>query len=101
MSEMSVSGGNSSSTIAASPTRPTARNDDRSPRRQACNVDFGVSNTSPPPPCTSNVRNVNVEGMQRRFAGIASSIHDLTRHAMMRAVYVVNYDLIKAIEEIH
>ena len=38
--------------------------------------------------------------MERRFAGIALSIQDLTKHAMVRAVNVINDDLIKAIGEL-
>ena len=38
--------------------------------------------------------------MQRKFEGIASSIHDSTRHLTVRAVYVVNDDLIREIEEL-
>ena len=101
VSEMSVSGGNSSSTnTVSSPSRQTARNDGRSPRRRAYNVDFGISNSASLPPSTGNMRNINVENMERRFAGIASSIQDLTKHAMVRTVNVVNDDLIKAIEEL-
>ena len=63
-------------------------------------MDFGISNTTFLSPSTSNVRNVNIEGMQRRFKGITSLIHDLTRHLTVRAVHVVTEDLIKAIEEL-
>ena len=41
-----------------------------------------------------------MEGMERRFAGIASSIQDLTRHTMMRAVNMVHDDLINTIDEL-
>ena len=98
VSEMSVSGGTSSS---ASPSRRTAGNDGRSPRRRAYNVDFGISNSASLPPSTGGVRNMNVEGMQNRFADIASSIQDLTRHTFVRALNVINDDLIKAIGELN
>ena len=39
--------------------------------------------------------------MEARFAGIAESIQDLTRHAMVRAVNIVNDDLINAIGELN
>ena len=95
---MSVNSGTSSS---ASPSRQMARNDGRSPRRRAYNVDFGISNSASLPPSTCGVRSVNVEGMQSRFTDIASSIQDLTRHTFVRALNVINDDLIKAIGELN
>ena len=63
-------------------------------------MDFGISNSASLTPSMGNIRNINVKHMERRFAGIASSIQDLTKHAMVRAVNVVNDDLIKAIKEL-
>ena len=100
VSEISISEGNSSSTTEASPARATVRNDGRSPRRRAYTVDVGIRNTASLPSSTSNVYNVIVEGIQRRFDGISSSIHDLTIYLTARAVHVVNDDLIKVIEEL-
>ena len=99
VSETSVSEDNNPSTTVASPSIPTARNDGRgrSPRRRQYNVDFGISNSASLPPLTSNVWNLNVESMEKRFAGIADSIQDLTKHAMVRVVNVLDDDLIKAI----
>ena len=45
-------------------------------------------------------RNLNVESMEKRFSRIAESIKDLTKHAMVRSVNLVNDDLIKAIGEL-
>ena len=38
--------------------------------------------------------------MERRYADIASSINDLAMQGLVRAVNVINDDIIKAIEEL-
>ena len=102
VSEMSVSGDNSSATTASIPSRRQERTEARrgSPRRRHYNVDFGISNSASLPPSTSNIRNLNVDGMEARFSGIAQSIQELTKHAMCRSPNVVNDDLIKALVEL-
>ena len=60
-------------------------------------MDVGISNLVSLPPSTGNVRNVNVERVEIRYTDIASLIHDLTRHDMVRGVNVVNDNLIKII----
>ena len=103
VSEMSVSGATNSSTSVGnhSPHRPTAPNDGRSSRRRAYNVDFGVSPTASLPPSTGSLRSVDVDRMERRFNGIASSIGDLVRGNMVRSVNDINNDIIAAIKEMN
>ena len=93
-SQLCVSAGNSSSIIAASHSRPRARNDGTSPRKSAYNVDFGIDSSAFILPSTGGVQNMNVEGMGRRFADIVLSINDLARQGLVRAVHVINDDII-------
>ena len=49
------------------------------------------------PPSTGHVRSVNVKQMEKIYADIATSINDLARQGLARAVNVINDNIIKAI----
>ena len=97
VSEMSVSGGNSSLASGLSPRRQTATNDRKSPRRRAFNAAFGISHSVSLPLSTGGIRSIHVDHTERRYADIAASISDLDRQGLVRAVKVINVDIIKAI----
>ena len=94
VTEMSVSTGTISSRSAATTPRvQRAVSDGRGSQYHTYNVDFSVSHYASLPPSTGIFRSINVECMESRYADIASSISDMVRHGLVRAVNVINDDI--------
>ena len=62
---------------------------------------FNISTSTFLPPSTGSLRSVNVDRMERRFNDVASSIGDLVRCNMIRAVNVINDGIIAAIRTLN
>ena len=101
VSEVSVSGGNSSFTSGLSSRRQRLSYDGRSPRRLTFEVDFRIRPSVSLPPFTGGLRGINVDQIDRRYPDIAVSICDLDRQGLVRAVTVINDDIIKAIKDLN